>query len=245
MEEFTDPIPNTVISRITGIPAAGGDEVRFRRLAQAIIANALPFTSEEVAREGEEAMVELSAWVREMALERQQRPQDDLISDLVSTHDMGDEMTHDEIVTGRRAGQRGQRDHALGALVAVISLLQNPYVFEQVKSDRSLVPSAVLEIIRHGMGGPAGLPRYATRDFELRGKEIRKGQMLMLSFGGANRDPDVFEHPDVFDITRDNSTCSCSASVLTIAWASTSPRRSCARASTPMRLLADGRGHLR
>ena len=67
MGEFTDPIPNTVISRITGIPAAGGDEVRFRRLAQAVIANALPFTSEEVAREGEEAMVELSAWVREMA----------------------------------------------------------------------------------------------------------------------------------------------------------------------------------
>ena len=206
MGEFTDPIPNTVISRITGIPAAGGDEVRFRRLAQAVIANALPFTSEEVAREGEEAMVELSAWVREMALERQQRPQDDLISDLVSTHDMGDEMTHDEIVT-LVAGlvSAGSETTALGALVSVISLLQNPYVFGQIKSDRSLVPSAVLEIIRHGMGGPAGLPRYATRDFELREREIRKGQMLMLSFGGADRDPDVFEHPDVFDIIRDNS----------------------------------------
>jgi cytochrome P450 len=206
MGEFTDPIPNTVISRITGVPAASGDEVRFRRLAQAVIANALPFVPEEVAREGEEAMVELSAWVREMALERQQRPQNDLISDLVSTHDMGDEMTHDEIVT-LVAGlvSAGSETTALGALVAITSLLQNPYVFEQVKADRSLVPSAVLEIIRHGMGGPAGLPRYATRDFELRGKEIRKGQMLMLSFGGANRDPDFFRHPDVFDITRDNS----------------------------------------
>lgn len=206
MAEFTDPIPNTVISRITGIPAAGGDEVRFRRLAQAVIANALPFAPEEVAREGEEAMVELSAWVRDMAVERQRRPQDDLISDLVSTHDMGDAMTHDEIVT-LVAGlvSAGSETTALGALVTIMSLLQNPSVFEQIKADRTLVPSAVLEIIRHGMGGPAGLPRYATREFELRGQQIRKGQMLLLSFGGANRDPDVFAHPDVFDITRDNS----------------------------------------
>ena len=74
-----------------------------------------------------------------------------------------------------------------------------------MKADRTLVPQTVLEIIRYGMGGPAGLPRYAVRDFEMRGKQIRKGQMLMLSFGGANRDPEVFANPDEFDITRDNS----------------------------------------
>jgi cytochrome P450 enzyme len=206
MCEFTDPIPNTVISRITGIPATGGDEVRFRRLAQAVIANALPFSPEEVAREGEQAMLELSAWVRRMAVERQEDPRDDLISDLVTTNDMGDEMTHDEIVT-LVAGliSAGSETTALGALVAIMSLLQNPQVFEQVKADRSLVPQTVLELIRHGMGGPGGLPRYAVRDFEMRGKQIRKGQMLMLSFGGANRDPEVFENPDVFDIERDHS----------------------------------------
>jgi cytochrome P450 len=86
-----------------------------------------------------------------------------------------------------------------------MTLLQNPYVFEQLKEDRSLIPQAVLEIIRHGMGGPAGLPRYAVSDFELRGRRIRRGQMLMMSFGGANRDPEVFANPDVFDITRDHS----------------------------------------
>jgi cytochrome P450 len=206
MGEFTDPIPNTVISRITGIPAAGGDEARFRQLAQAVIANALPFAPEEVQEQGEQAMLELSAWVREMAAERQRSPEDDLISDLVTTHDMGDEMTHDEIVS-LVAGliSAGSETTSLGALVAIVTLLEHPRTFEQVKADRTLIPQTVVEIIRHGMGGPGGLPRYALKDFELGGKQIRKGQMLMMSFGGANRDPDVFENPDDFDITRDNT----------------------------------------
>jgi len=46
--------------------------------------------------------------------------------------------------------------------------------------------------------------RYAVRDFELRGRQIRKGQMLMLALGGANRDPAVFPNPDVLDFDRDN-----------------------------------------
>jgi cytochrome P450 len=72
-----------------------------------------------------------------------------------------------------------------------------------VRDDRSLVPKAVNEILRFALGGPAGAPRYALRDFTLRGKSIRKGQMLMLSFG-ANRDPAVFAEPDVLDLERDN-----------------------------------------
>jgi cytochrome P450 len=58
--------------------------------------------------------------------------------------------------------------------------------------------------MRFAFGGPAGLPRFAVRDFELRGKQIKKGQMLMLSFGGANRDPAVFDDPDTLDIERDS-----------------------------------------
>ncbi len=206
MAEFTDPIPSTVISRITGIPPAGGDELRFRQLAQAVIANALPFVAPEVLQQAEQALLELSDWVRAMAVERQAHPQDDLISDLVTTHDMGDQMTHDEIVslvTGLVSA--GSETTSLGAIAAIMSLLENPQVFDQVKTDRTLVPQAVLEIIRYGMGGPGGLPRYAVRDFDLRGRQIRQGQMLMLSFGGANRDPDVFADPDQFDIARDNT----------------------------------------
>jgi cytochrome P450 len=66
------------------------------------------------------------------------------------------------------------------------------------------VPQAVDEIMRFAFGGPAGMQRYALHDFELRGKRIRRGQMLMLALGGANRDPAVFPDPDVVDLDRDN-----------------------------------------
>ena len=47
-----------------------------------------------------------------------------------------------------------------------------------MRGDRSLIPAAVNEILRFGFGGGAGLPRYAVRDFELRGKAIRKVSLL-------------------------------------------------------------------
>ena len=73
---------------------------------------------------------------------------------------------------------------------------------ERLRDDRSLIRRAIDEIIRFTFSGPGGTVRFALRDFELRGKPIRKGQMLMLSLGGANRDPAVFENPDVLDLDR-------------------------------------------
>jgi cytochrome P450 len=48
------------------------------------------------------------------------------------------------------------------------------------------------------------MQRFALRDFALREKTIRKGQMLMLALGGASRDPAVFANPDILDLERDN-----------------------------------------
>jgi len=206
MSEYTDPIPNATISRVTGIPAKGGEEVRFRELAQATIRGFFAFSDPAAKAVGNAAFVELAEWVRKLADERRHSPKDDLITDLVRARDRGDAMNDDEIVnlvTGLIGA--GSETTAIGGYVSIATMLEQPEAAARLRRERALIPSAVNEILRYAFGGQGGLPRYAVRDFELRGKQIKKGQMLMLSFSGAHRDPSVFPDPDRFDIERDNS----------------------------------------
>jgi cytochrome P450 len=203
--DFTNIVPNTVISRLTGIPPAGDDEARFRELAQSVIAGFLPFTPDEQKLKANESFIELSEWVREMCAKRRLQPEEDLVSDLIQAQDADDRLTEDDVVmliSGIVAA--GSETTALGGMALIATLLRHPEPLARLRSDRSIMPKAVNEVIRFAFGGPAGLPRYAIRDFELRGKTIKKGQMLMLSFGGANRDPAIYDKPDEIDLDRDN-----------------------------------------
>jgi cytochrome P450 len=206
MSEYTDPIPNVVIGRVTGVAAKRGEEVRFRELAQATIRGFFSFSDEEAKQRGGEAFVELADWVRETAGERRRSPREDLITDLVRARDRGEAMSDGEIiilVAGLLGA--GSETTAIGGVVAMLTLLEHQDTLERLRADRSLIPNAVREILRYAFGGGGGLPRYAVRDFELRGKQIRKGQMMLLSFTGAHRDSSMFPDPDRFDIDRDTS----------------------------------------
>jgi cytochrome P450 len=201
---FTNPIPNTVISRIFGVEP-GDDEVRFREIAQEMIRGFFPFAPPEAVERAEAALRELAPWVRSMVAERRRELREDLISDLLRARDDGEPLGDDEIVmiVSVLIGA-GSETTNLGGMVILQTLIEHPEQLAQVRSDRSLVPKAVDEIMRFAFGGPAGMQRFAVRDFELRGRRILKGQMLMLAFGGANRDPAVFPDPDVLDLQRDN-----------------------------------------
>jgi len=202
METFCNPIPNTVISRITGIPA-GDDEVRFRQIAQDTIRGLFAFSDED-RRAGEAAFLEIADWVRAMAKQRRASLGEDMISDLARAQDRGDRLSDDEIaMTVTALIGAGSETTAVGGMVTAIALLEHPDQADRLRADPSLVPNAVTEILRYGFGHAGGLPRYALRDFSLRGKQIRKGQMIMLSFSGAGRDPAVYEDPDRFDVARE------------------------------------------
>lgn len=201
---FTNPIPNTVISRIMGVEA-GKDEARFREIAQELIRGFFPIAPPEAVDRAETALRELAPWVRSMVSERRRAPREDLISDLLRAQDEGVPIGDDEIVmlVSVLIGA-GSETTNLGGMVIIRTLVEHPEQLKRVREDRSLVPKAVDEIMRFAFGGPAGMQRFAVRDFELRGRTIGKGQMLMLALGGANRDPAVFPDPDVLDLDRDN-----------------------------------------
>jgi cytochrome P450 len=203
MAEFTTPIPNAVISAITGVAATGVSDAEFSRVAQETIQGFFGFVSEEVLERAERAYEPLSGWVRETVLQRRERPEDDLISDLVSAREGAFRFTDDDIIAQVSALlAAGSETTATGGVISIMTLLDHPESLERLREDRSLIPQAVNEILRFGFGGIAGTQRFALEDFDLHGRRIKKGQSLMLSLGGASHDPDQYPSPERFDIDR-------------------------------------------
>lgn len=83
---------------------------------------------------------------------------------------------------------------------AIVHLVNNPAQRDEIIADPAVIPKAVEEILRIEAAIAAG--RSATRDVELAGVRIAKGDQLLLMLCSANRDPDAFTHPDDFDIHR-------------------------------------------
>ncbi|MEZ5551828.1 MAG: cytochrome P450 [Pseudomonadales bacterium] len=86
----------------------------------------------------------------------------------------------------------------------VLALNENPAEYDKLMKDVSLIPNMVSEIIRW-QTPLAYMRRTATRDTELAGKKIRKGDKVAMWYVSGNRDPDAIERPDEFIIDRANA----------------------------------------
>ncbi len=83
----------------------------------------------------------------------------------------------------------------------VLALNKNPKEYDKLRADHSLIPNMVSEIIRYHTPLPY-MRRTANQDIELRGKQIRKGDQLLMWYVSGNRDEDVIDRPDEFLIDR-------------------------------------------
>ncbi len=84
---------------------------------------------------------------------------------------------------------------------AIYLFAKNPEQWTKLRNDRSLVNNAVEEIVR--LNTPIrAFSRYVTKDIELAGHPLEKDSRVLVVFGAANRDPERFEKPDIFDISR-------------------------------------------
>lgn len=80
-------------------------------------------------------------------------------------------------------------------------LMQRPEVYAELVENPDLIPTAVEEMLRYNPP-VTYIRRTATSDFDLGGQMIRAGDKVVILYGAANRDPEVFADPDEFDIHR-------------------------------------------
>jgi len=200
--EYTAPIPGTVIGRILGVPPKSEDEARFHKLSRNMVRSVNPILTPKKRRKTERATAEVCEYLLELVEERRKSPQKDLISDFVRVGEAQKLSTEEIVHVISGLVSAGTETITLAATRALRTLFAHPAELARLRRDRSLLDGAVSELLRYDMG-LFGMPRYVVEDFELRGKSLRAGQLVVLSFMGAHRDPRAFDAPDRLDLLRD------------------------------------------
>lgn len=192
------PLPVQVIAQLLGLPESEWDKVW--DWSEASIPGTEIFNDpERKERLSKEMMAELMRLVSTSRTE----PRDDVISMLSSVEIDGDRLTDDEIAMFLNqilvAGNETTRNTISGGLVA---LAENPDQWARLVADRSLIPSAVEEILRWTTA-VIYFMRTATVDTVLGGKQISAGDPVVMVYASANRDEAEFgPTADQFDVGR-------------------------------------------
>lgn len=135
---------------------------------------------------------------------------DNLIADLVGAQDGGAEISDHEIASLCYSLLFAGHETTTTLISNTIRVLLGQRASDQgdpwqrIVDDPSLIPGAIDEILRFS-GSIVAWRRKALKDTEIGGVPIRAGDGVLLVMGSANRDPEVFENPDQFDIARANA----------------------------------------
>lgn len=196
-QTLTWPLPITVICELLGVPVADRD--RFNVWVDGLLMLSDPVRSME-AREL------LNDYLAGLVALRRTTPTDDLLGELANVADEEDRLLDEELVSlGVSLLSAGQEATANQLGNFVYTLLTRPDLWQKLVADPALVPDAVEELSRIiPISASAGFTRIAIEDVELSGQTIRAGDAVVAELGIANRDPEVFDHPEEIDFHRGN-----------------------------------------
>ncbi|NEB40846.1 cytochrome P450 [Streptomyces sp. SID14515] len=157
---------------------------------------------EDQAMRAAAAHTDLLMYYDELVELRREDPQEDVVSAMVQGEVDGEPLTDEEIFLncdGLISGGNETTRHAtVGGLLA---LMDHPDQWDRLRADPGLLPSTVQEVLRYTSPAMHVL-RTANQDTELEGRAIAAGDEVAVWLSAANRDGQVFENPDAFDVGR-------------------------------------------
>ena len=196
-EEVAAPLPTRMIADLIGAPP--DDWEQFRVWSDAATGSADP----EIELDPLVAMGQLYEYFRELIAARRTKARDDLLSVLAGAEIDGVRLTDEDLLNFAFlllvAGNETTRNLiALGTL----ALIAHPGQCRLLTEDPALIPRAVEEMLRWN-SPVVHMARTATADVEIRGRRIAEGEVVVMLYGSANRDEDIFgPDSEEFKVTR-------------------------------------------
>jgi cholest-4-en-3-one 26-monooxygenase len=199
VRDIAAPLPLYVICELLGAPVEDRDQL-FEWSNQMIGAEDPDYAKDS---DTDTAAAQVYAYANRLAAERRERPRNDIVTKLLQPDENGDVLDEFEfdlfVLLLVVAGNETTRNAASGGMLA---FFEHPGQWARLVADPSLSGTAAEEIVR--WVSPVNLfRRTATCDTEIRGRRIREGDKVVVFYGSANRDEEVFADPFTFDIGRD------------------------------------------
>ena len=198
--QISAELPLQVIAELLGVPQE--DRHRMFEWSNRMVGNEDPEYQDQTELALTSAM-ELYAYASELFAKKRIDPHADLMSALTTVEIEGERLSDMELelffLLLTVAGNETTRNLMSGAMHA---FFQNPEQWQRLLDDRSLLPSAVDEMLRF-VTPVMNFRRTAMVDTELSGTKIAAGDKVVFFHASANRDLDIFNDPDTFDVGRD------------------------------------------
>ncbi len=191
---FTDRFPYMVIAKLVGVPESIKDE-----LSAAVFNSFIMGRDAELAQQSFQKFESLYQIIID---EHRKNAVDDLITKLLETETDGEYLSDQEVrLFISMLMSAGMDTTTRQTANLIMLLLEHPEQFELLRAQPDILEQAIWESLRVcGTSGAA--PRVATKDTELGGMTIPAGASILASLRTPNYDEQVWENPNVFDITR-------------------------------------------
>ena len=199
--DFANLLPATVTAEMMGVPVADRDLLKQWSFDFSEVLGNFQHNPERTAVTLK-AVQEMTSYYRDQMCEQRRNPRAGVVEALMNAEIDGDRLSEDEIIANSIITMTGGQETTTNLIGnGMLSLLQHPDQLDLLRSDPSLIPSAVEEMLRYE-SPIQHTGRLAPHDLELGGKRIRKRQAVLAVIGAANHDPERFPHPDRLDVTR-------------------------------------------
>jgi cytochrome P450 len=200
--EYAIPLPCYVIADQLGVPRE--DALKLKVWSDALLDPVGMMVTKERIVECAHLTIEFQEYFAAKIEERRRSPQDDMLTDLSSRMDGENPLSVEEVLNILEQVMTGGNESTTSLIASgLLMLIRHPNQLALVRSNPAQLTAFVEEVLRTESPVQSNF-RLVTADTELAGVPLKKGSIVALRYGAANRDERKFDDSEEFDLTRPN-----------------------------------------